>query len=445
VTIGIEHLEKKAIELADFTILPRPETGQWMAEQGWRTTSSLSLGDSGDRYEEGWLRIFQQVLRANAGTSVGQAPLNDAADTTIIITHYEQPDLIEHNLQGLMQQTEKGFAVIVVDDGSKSDKAQRYLDTVEQRYHSLNVKLIRQQNLYLGAARNAGIRAATTEFVILLDDDNVAFPDMVRTLRKAAQTSNADVVTFGLKRFHEENQPPNAAAHRDGAEHYFSAGPILLGSIHNCFGDCSAIYRTNIFGKVGGFHEIHGDTYEDWQMHLRIAAAGFRILSLPEALLWYRIRKGSMLRSTRPYTNARVIASAIDVLPCSALAPLSDYLIGTELEQNRLNRDLERIGVRAALERSTTQAIVAANSNALKGEAGRYVRNLRVTLEERSRSAEEAARYASSLEGTLAQLREANEAAAEYARSLEQSRAETEEYAKTLEAELAKINSTAEN
>jgi GT2 family glycosyltransferase len=342
-----------------------------------------------------------------------------------------------------MQQTEKGFSVLVVDDGSKSDKAQRYLDTVEKRYHSLNLKLIRQENLYLGAARNAGIRAAMTEFVILLDDDNVAFPDMVRTLRRAAQTSNADVVTFGLKHFHEESRPPSAAAHGNGAEHYFSAGPILLGSIHNCFGDCSAIYRTNVFGKVGGFHEIHGVGYEDWQMHLRIAASGFRILSLPEALLWYRIRKGSMLRSTLPYRNARVIASAIDALSCSALAPLSDYLIGTELEQNRLNQGLERAGLQAALERSTAQAIIAANGNALKGEVGRYVHSLQVTLEERSRSAEEAARYASSLEETLAQLRESNKAATEYARSLEQSRAQIEEHAKTLEAELEKANSAA--
>lgn len=96
-----------------------------------------------------------------------------------------------------------------------------------------------------------------------------------------------------------------------------------------------------------------------------------------------------------------------------------------------------------SLEQSRAR-IEEAAGDALKGEVGRYVRSLQVALEERSRSAEESARYASSLEETLAQLREANEAAAQYARSLEQSRAETEEYARTLEAELKKINSTVE-
>lgn len=434
-TIGIEHLEKMAVEFADFVILPRPEISRWMTEQGWRTAATLSIGN--EKPEGDWLRAYQQVLRPRAGTPVRQPPRGDAADTTVLITSYEQPRLLEQNLQSLMQQTEKGFSVVVVDDGSKDAETRQYLEKVEDRHRLLNLKLITQENKYLGAARNTGIRAAATEFVILLDDDNVAFPDMVRTLCSAARTSKADVVTCGIKHFHDETQPPDTAKHGNGTEHYFSAGPILLGSIHNCFGDCSGIYRTDIFSRVGGFHEIHGVSYEDWQMHLRIAVAGFCILSLPEPLLWYRIRKGSMLRSTQPYTNARVVASVIDSTPSSALAPLSDYLIGTELEQSRLNRALERLGARSRIERQTAQAIIATYGG-LTGEVGRYVRSLQAALEERSKSASEAARYANSLESTLVQLRLANETAAEYAKSLEKSRTEMETYAKALEAELKK-------
>lgn len=140
--------------------------------------------------------------------------------------------------------------------------------------------------------------------------------------------------------------------------------------------------------------------------------------------------------------NANVTASVIDELPCSALAPLSDYLIGTELDQARLNRDLERVNTRAALERQTARAIIAAGSDVLTGEVGRHVRSLQSALEERSMIAAEAERYAKSLEETLARTREANEAAAEYARSLERSREELETYARTLEAELRSIRTT---
>ncbi|MBB6408650.1 sulfotransferase family protein [Mesorhizobium sangaii] len=98
-----------------------------------------------------------------------------------------------------------------------------------------------------------------------------------------------------------------------------------------------------------------------------------------------------------------------------------------------------------SLEQSRAQAEEAAGGDALKGEVGRYVHSLQVALEERSKSAEEAARYARSLEETVAQLREANDATTEYARSLEHSRAETAEYARTLAAELEKINSAADS
>lgn len=137
--------------------------------------------------------------------------------------------------------------------------------------------------------------------------------------------------------------------------------------------------------------------------------------------------------------NATVVASAIDELPGSALAPPSDYLIGTELDQARLNRDLERVNARAALERQTARAIIAAGSDVLTGEVGRHVRSLQAALEERSKMASEAERYAKSLEETLARTREANQTATEYARSLERSRAELETYAKALVAELRSI------
>lgn len=117
----------------------------------------------------------------------------------------------------------------------------------------------------------------------------------------------------------------------------------------------------------------------------------------------------------------------------------SDYSIGTELEQGRLDRDLERARARAALELQTARAIIAAGSDVLTGEVGRYVRSLQAALEERSRAALEAERYAKSLEETLARTREANEAATEYARSLERSRAEMETYVRMIEAELRSI------
>jgi SAM-dependent methyltransferase len=62
--------------------------------------------------------------------------------------------------------------VIVVDDGSQDDPA-----AVTRRWD--NVELISQPNAGLAAARNAGLRAVRTEYVLFLDADDILAPDAV--------------------------------------------------------------------------------------------------------------------------------------------------------------------------------------------------------------------------------------------------------------------------
>ncbi|MBS0319297.1 MAG: glycosyltransferase family 2 protein, partial [Proteobacteria bacterium] len=165
-TVATEWIEQRAAERCDVVIAANDDVARWMRAAGWN------------------LRI--EPLPA-AGAALADAlartsPPNDpapparvatAADVTIVVTHHEQPRLLDQNLAALARQTVQGFAVVIVDDGSASAESLQYLDDVGTRYPSLRATIIRQANRYVGAARNAGIRAAGTTFVILLDDDNV--------------------------------------------------------------------------------------------------------------------------------------------------------------------------------------------------------------------------------------------------------------------------------
>jgi GT2 family glycosyltransferase len=446
VTIATEYIEQRAVELGDIVILPSQPVARWMQQAGWKVETTLSLPEIAETTpseDNVWAGVLQRMrpaeYRAAAPRSEGMCP-ND--DVTVVIPHFEQPGLLDQNLEALTHQTDMNFSVLVVDDGSQSAEASRYLSGIEERYKTLNLRLLRQDNCYLGAARNAGIRAANTDFVILLDDDNVAFPDMVSALRQAIHSAEADVVTCGIRHFHDATGKSPVDTDCSGPDQFFSAGPILLGAVHNCFGDASGIYRKAIFDRVGYYHELHGVTFEDWQMHLRIVAAGFRLLSLPEPLVWYRVRPDSMLRTTPRYDNARVIASTIDEMQCSVLKPLSDYLMGSEAEQVRLNGDITRLNAAAHSEVEAVRAVAAVNTAALleaNAEACRHAHALQEILEERTKSANNAEQYARSLEASLAELRASHDAVNAYALGLERSRAEMEAYAKDLEAEYRKI------
>jgi GT2 family glycosyltransferase len=433
VTIGREHLERRAAELADAVLIARPEIGVWMDNEGW------ILGGNNLHISHGF--DLSPILVASQSTS-GEAEGGQAIDTTIVIPYFEQPRLLDQTLVALTRQTDRQFSVVIVDDGSSSPQACRYLVEVVDCYPALDITIVRQENRYLGAARNAGIRAAATSYVILLDDDNVPFPNLVESLREAVRASNADVVTCGLRLFHDENCSPAFATHPDGPEQFFSGGPLLLGAVHNCFGDATGIYRRSAIMELGGFHEIHGVSFEDWQLHLRMVAADYKLLSLPEPLVWYRVRERSMLRTTSHYTNARQIAAVVEKLPGWMLSPLSDYLIGSEMQHSRINAEVERLGGALRDRLLCTRAMLEASKEALRErlEAARAEsENLRNVVAERERGAAEAAAYAASLSQALEQMRTESAAAAAYARSLEEAREKAEQYALTLERELKKL------
>jgi GT2 family glycosyltransferase len=344
--IIVEFMERRTVELADAVISRSNAITDWMAQAGWRPAktpiawpdASAALDVQGNWWRSTLDRLLALARRPPISIAAGEP-----ADTTVIVAHWEQPKLVHHTLQALSAQTEKSFEVIVVDDGSSSKEALQNLDTLADRYRGLNLTLIRQSNRYVGAARNAGIRAAKTKFVIVLDDDNVPYPDMVRMLRLAAHASGADIVTCAIRQFHDQPEAPDPASPAKSLEHHFSAGPLLAGIVDNCFGDVSGIYRRDVFDRVGGFHEAYGVTLEDWQMHFRAVAAGGTLLSLPISLLWYRVRPESMLRRTRPYANFRLIASATQQVSDRALAPLADYLMGSRAELARRQAEIERL------------------------------------------------------------------------------------------------------
>lgn len=271
------------------------------------TPAPATAAHSSEAIANAWQDVLDRSLANRHHASV---PLNSGQIhnplVTVVVTHYERPHLLRQCLHSLELQTMDNFRVIVVDDGSQSEESKSSLSALEATPFRLQLKIVRQENRYVGAARNCGIHLADTEYVIFLDDDNLAYPTLVERLTEAITASQADVVTCMMHFFYETAGPPGVkdATNEQWA---FPGGPVVLGMLQNCFGDATAIYRRNMFEKIGLFHEEYGVTHEDWQMHARISAAGLRLVSLPEPLFWYRVAKSSMIRNTNQFRNmARV-------------------------------------------------------------------------------------------------------------------------------------------
>ncbi len=93
---------------------------------------------------------------------------------SIVIPLYNGKNLIGNTIEGVLAQTYANWELIVVDDGSADDGG----DYVRQQYPE--VKVIRQENAGVAAARNTGTRHANGELIAFLDQDDIWLPDKLR-------------------------------------------------------------------------------------------------------------------------------------------------------------------------------------------------------------------------------------------------------------------------
>ena len=263
---------------------------------------------------------------------------------TVCIVHHEQPVLVRMAVDSVIAQDYPAIEAVLVDDGSEGAEAQAAVDAIETAFDTRGWRVVRQENRYLGAARNAAAAAARGEWLLFLDDDNVLFPDAVSRLMRAARFSGADCVTTASVRFTGDGDPRTApASHR--APIRFLGGARNLNLIHNVAGDACALVRRAAFEAVGGFTALHGVPLEDMELFNRLIRAGRRIESLPDPTYYYRIRSTSMLglmrdRRLAEAARARVLAPHVEGAPADERAFAAFALSCMHAPAKRLTREL---------------------------------------------------------------------------------------------------------
>ncbi|MDK2808980.1 MAG: hypothetical protein PWP24_1717, partial [Clostridiales bacterium] len=91
---------------------------------------------------------------------------------SVIVPVYNCEAYLDESIQSLLQQTYfEQLEVIFIDDGSKDNSA-KIICKYTEKYS--NMRLIRQSNGGVSAARNRGIEAASREYIAFFDADDIA-------------------------------------------------------------------------------------------------------------------------------------------------------------------------------------------------------------------------------------------------------------------------------
>lgn len=95
---------------------------------------------------------------------------------SVVIPLYNKEKQVGRTLESVLAQTFQHFEVVIVDDGSTDGSAK-----VVKKFDDPRIRLIRQANAGVSAARNRGIDAARYDYIALLDADDLWEPEYLAT------------------------------------------------------------------------------------------------------------------------------------------------------------------------------------------------------------------------------------------------------------------------
>jgi GT2 family glycosyltransferase len=226
---------------------------------------------------------------------------------TVVIPTFNRGQVLERCLAALLRQSSgtAPFDIIVVDDAS-SDDTERRVAALLARGGNL-AYLRHATNRGRSATRNTGIRAATGEVVLLLDDDIVVEPDYVRSHRHIHDEAGDEHVavvgnlSFPADILRRSNYAKYLQSRYLGYRRAGAMDGVDLRDLHPRFlgSGISSVRRSDLL-EIGLFDETAASYgYEDHIFGQRLRETGIRLVFAPDAravhlddvtVEWYRAK-----------------------------------------------------------------------------------------------------------------------------------------------------------
>ncbi len=115
---------------------------------------------------------------------------------SVIIPVYKVEQYLRECLDSVLSQDYEKLEVILIDDGSP-DNSGAICD--EYAAKDSRVKVIHQKNGGAAAAKNAGLRIATGEYLSFVDSDDTLEPGAYRYMRNLMEETGADIVQCAFR------------------------------------------------------------------------------------------------------------------------------------------------------------------------------------------------------------------------------------------------------
>lgn len=206
------------------------------------------------------------------------------------------PQHLAEAVTSLLAQSRPVDEVVVVHDGPLTSAHHLVLD----RLAPLNVTEVRLAvNQGAGVANQAGLAAATGEWIAKFDSDDICVPDRLQRQFSALERGEADICGSAMLEFEDHPGQPKAirscpVSHADIARRM---------RFNNPFNHPTVVYRRDVAVSAGGYGNLR--FMQDYDLFARMHAHGARMMNISEPLVFFRADR-SMRRRRRSLRMIRL-------------------------------------------------------------------------------------------------------------------------------------------
>ena len=214
---------------------------------------------------------------------------------SVIVPVYRVEKYLERCVKSILSQTYKNLEVILVDDGSP-DQCPAICDAWAEK--DARVKVIHQENKGLSGARNAGIDAASGEYLAFVDSDDYVSPHFIEELYQLLQDTGCAI---GQCRF--SYVKGDGLVEEGDSAFCIYRGESLMEQLYGpeekatCFVVAwNKLYRAELF-KETGIRYPEGRIHEDEATTYRLFHEAKKLAFLDRALYGYYTENGGSITS----------------------------------------------------------------------------------------------------------------------------------------------------